>query len=338
MRAAIIGLGCIAPVHYQAIERAGGSVTALCDIDVAARENFARLTGTRAPFYSDYREMLRCAQADVVHICTPHYLHAPMVIDALRAGFHVLCEKPLCIREEDLPSIRAAQAESGRQLAVCLQNRYNQSNLAARELLGGRPAGAGVGTVVWARGAAYYQSGAWRGRWDTEGGGVMINQALHTLDLLLWFMGVPDSVIATIENRAHRGVIEVEDTASALFRYADGRSFQFYATTASGADFPVQVMLAAADGTRIVAANDTLTVNGQIRPSPAGTLRYGKDVWGDGHAALVADYYRHIEEGRPFPIGYAAGAAVLRAILAMYRSKGQEVPLGTDEKEETPCK
>ena len=337
MKAAIIGLGSIAPVHYQAVERAGGAVVALCDIDPEKRENFARLTGSRAPLYADYREMLAKETPDVVHICTPHYLHAPMVIDALRAGFHVLCEKPLCIREEDIAPIRAAAADSGRQVAVCLQNRYNQSNLAARDLLGGRAAAAGFASVVWARSADYYHSGVWRGRWDTEGGGVMINQALHTLDLMLWFMGMPESVIATTENRHLSGVIEVEDTASALFRYADGRVFSFFATTASGADFPVQVMLRAADGTRIVAANDTLTVNGEIRPSPAGTLRYGKDVWGDGHAALVADYYRHLEEGRPFPIGTEAGAGVLRAILAMYRSHGREVRLAADTKEETPC-
>ena len=155
----------------------------------------------------------------------------------------------------------------------------------------------------------------------------MINQALHTLDLLLWLMGQPETVQADIANRHLSGVIEVEDTASALFRFADGRAFTFYATTASAADFPVQVMVATQGGQTIVAANDTITINGKIRPSDSGEIRYGKDVWGDGHAKLITDFYTSIQESRPFAIDGREGARVVRAILAMYRSQGREEKL-----------
>lgn len=327
MRSAIIGLGAISGVHYQAILRAGGEIVAACDNDEARLEAFREKTDCPAALYTDYKEMLEREHPDVVHICTPHYLHAEMTIAALRAGCNVLCEKPLCIREEDIEPILTAERESGKQLAVCLQNRYNQSNLEVVRLLGGRPAGAGFGNVVWNRGAAYYASGAWRGKWATEGGGVMINQALHTLDLLIWFMGMPDSVIAEIETRRLAGVIEVEDTASALFRYADGRMFNFYASNASGADFPVQVMVENAEGKKITAMNDLLAVNGEIQPFAMDVDHGGKSVWGAGHASLVGDFYDCIQNERPFPINGQEGAKVVRAILAMYRSHGKETPL-----------
>lgn len=327
MRAAIIGLGCISTTHYGAIGRAGGEVAAICDHDPAAIEAFRTKTGCRAEAYTDWHALLAAPGLDVVHICTPHYLHAEMTIAALRTGHHVLCEKPLCITEEELPLVLAAERESGRLLGVCHQNRYNESNLAVHALLQKDPALSGFGTVVWDRGAAYYASGPWRGRKESEGGGVMINQALHTLDLLLWLMGQPESVQADVANRHLRGVIEVEDTASALFRYADGRCFNFFATTASRADMPVQIMLGTQSGQTIVAANDTLTVNGNIRPSDSGSIRYGKDVWGDGHAKLVADFYTCIREGRPFAINGQEGGRVVRAILAMYRSLGREEKL-----------
>ncbi len=324
MKAAIIGLGAIAPVHAQAIRRAGGHIVAVCDIDKDQAARFRERAACDAPLFPDYRALLSSTDADVVHICTPHYLHAEMILAALQSGRHVLCEKPLCIREQDIPRILHAEKESGKKLGVCLQNRYAASNLAARALAGDSPRAA-FGSVVWERGVAYYRSGPWRGRWETEGGGVMINQALHTLDLLLWIMGMPDTVIASTENRHLNGEIEVEDTASALFRFRDGRSFNFFATTAGGADMPVQITVCG-NGHTITATPDTLTCDGNVQHTAAGKP-IGKTVWGDGHADLVADFYDAIRSARPFAIDGAEAAKVVRAILAMYRSAGREVPL-----------
>ena len=320
MKAAIIGLGAIAPVHAQAIRRAGGHIVAVCDIDKDQAARFRERAACDAPLFPDYRALLSSTDADVVHICTPHYLHAEMILAALQSGRHVLCEKPLCIREQDIPRILHAEKESEKKLGVCLQNRYAASNLAARALAGDSPRAA-FGSVVWERGVAYYRSGPWRGRWETEGGGVMINQALHTLDLLLWIMGMPDTVIASTENRHLNGEIEVEDTASALFRFRDGRSFNFFATTAGGVQITV-----CGNGHTITATPDTLTCDGNVQHTAAGKP-IGKTVWGDGHADLVADFYDAIRSARPFAIDGAEAAKVVRAILAMYRSAGREVPL-----------
>ena len=328
MKSAIVGLGAIAPTHYDAITRAGGEVVAICDTDGAQAERFRAKTGCAAPLFPSLKEMLCAGGFDVLHICTPHYLHAEMVTDALTAGYHVLCEKPLCIKEEDIPRILEAEKKSGRRLGVCLQNRYNAANLEARRLSEG--ARAGFGTVVWERNEGYYASGSWRGKWETEGGGVMINQALHTLDLLIWMLGMPKSVQATCENRHLGGVIEVEDTASALFTYEDGRCFNFYATTAGGADMPVQITLAG-NGHTVTATPDTLTLDGHAVEKEGGHAKIGKDVWGDGHAKLVADFYRSVEEDTPFAIDGEEGAKVVRAILAMYRSSGKETLLTKGE-------
>lgn len=327
MRVAIIGLGCISGVHYKAISRTDATLVAVCDNDERKLAAFRERTADPATPYTNYKEMIEKEHPDVVHICTPHYLHAEMVLYALRAGCNVLCEKPLCIREEDIAPILQAEKESGKKLGICLQNRYNESNREVVRLLGGQPARAAFGNVVWNRDASYYASGEWRGKWATEGGGVMINQALHTLDLVLWFMGTPKTVQADIATRRLAGVIEVEDTASALFRYEDGRMFNFYAATASGADFPVQVMLETADRKKITVANDLLSVNGEVVSFAQDIDHGGKHVWGDGHTALVADFYDAIENDRPFAIDGEQGAGVVRAILAMYRSKGEEVAL-----------
>ncbi|MBQ8173975.1 MAG: Gfo/Idh/MocA family oxidoreductase [Clostridia bacterium] len=326
MKAAIIGLGCISVLHRPAIALAGGELVAVCDNDKAKLDRFAA-KGGKATMYTDYRDMLAREQLDVVHICTPHYLHAEMIIDALRAGCNVLCEKPLCIREEDIDRILAAEAESGRQLAVCHQNRYNQSSVEALRLISESPAVSGFGYVVWNRDAAYYASGDWRGKWDTEGGGVMINQALHTLDLMLLLMGDPDTVQATCENRRLSGVIEVEDTASALFRYADGRMFNFYASNANAADFPVEMVLRTADKRTLTLTGATLAVDGEAASFSHGKIEGGKSEWGNGHEALISDFYSCIRENRPFPINGKEGARVVRAILGMYRSNSEEIPL-----------
>ena len=155
----------------------------------------------------------------------------------------------------------------------------------------------------------------------------MINQALHTLDLMLLLMGTPDTVTATCENRRLAGVIEVEDTASALFRYADGRLFSFFATNCSGADFPVQMVLRTEDKKTITLTSATLSVNGESSAFSHDKTEGGKRVWGNGHEALIADFYASIRENRPFAVNGEEGARVIRAILAMYRSHGKEIPL-----------
>jgi predicted dehydrogenase len=321
-RVALVGCGAIHKNHINGILAAGHTVCALCDIEEARAQDAASLLeGARV--YTDYETMLDAEQPDAVHICTPHYLHAKMSIAALGRGINVLCEKPLCINRTELERVMAAAEASSAQIGVCHQNRYEPYFLELKKRAGENPAGA-LGVVAWNRDADYYASGEWRGKWLTEGGGVMINQALHTLDLLQWIGGEPVCVTAHIANDHLKNEIEVEDTATALFETADGRRLNLFATTACGANFPAQLHVKSQDGRRLYADTKLLTENGEsIRVENGDGEQIGKAVWGRGHALLIGDFYRCVATGEHFPIDAAEGAKVIRLILSMYESNGK---------------
>ena len=321
-RVAVVGCGAIHKNHINGILASGHKICALCEIDEArARATAAELEGVR--IYTDYEAMLDAERPDAVHICTPHYLHAKMSIVALERGINVLCEKPLCINRTELERVIAAASASKAQLGVCHQNRYEPKFLELKKRAGENPAGA-LGVVAWQRDADYYASGEWRGKWLTEGGGVMINQALHTLDLLQWIAGEPVRVTAHIANDHLKDEIEVEDTATALFETADGRRLNFFATTACGVSFPAQLHVKSQDGRKLYADTKLLTENGEpVCVEDQDSEQIGKAVWGRGHARLISDFYRCVATGEHFSIDAVEGGKVIRLILSMYESNGK---------------
>ena len=325
MKIAIVGIGVIAKVHINALQALKENIAGLCDIDKPKAEEVARQFGLACPIFENYSEMLQTLRPDAVHICTPHYLHADMIIEALGRNIHVLCEKPLCIREEDIGRILATEASSKATLGVCFQNRYNPTNQYVKKLLETTKLKGAHGSVVWKRTVDYYRSADWRGKKATEGGGVMINQAIHTLDLLQWFSGEPKQVTAHISTMTLGDVIEVEDTANALF---DGDvPFSIFATVSSGCDHPVCIQLRTEDKKSItlrphsVLVNDTLVFSEEQQP-----VR-GKDCYGNSHGRLFSDFYECIRQNRPFPINGTEGAKAVRLILAMYQSQGKPTPI-----------
>lgn len=326
MRVAIIGLGAISVNHIFALKKANQEIVAICDIDEKKAIDANLREGLNAKVYTDYKEMLGVEKVDSVHICTPHYLHAEMIIYALSKNINVLCEKPLAINLEQLSEIKKAVSSSSAVLGVCQQNRYNLSSVKVKELIEGEEVISASGQLVWDRDEAYYKSGEWRGKWSTEGGGVMINQALHTLDLLQWFTGFPKYVTAKISNDSLKGVIEVEDTAYGLFELESGARFTMTATNASKYSFPVQIMLATKSKEIIILDNNTLMVNGEI-VKEEGKEVVGKAVWGASHTTLVKDYYDKLKSGEKFPIDFSEAEKVVKLILAMYRSKGEKIEI-----------
>ena len=136
--------------------------------------------------------MLDAEHPDIVHVCTPHHLHAPMAIECLRRGVHVLLEKPVATTVADGEAVVRAAEASTATVGVCFQNRFNPTVRAIRDLLDAGTLGdllGGRAAVTWFRDESYYEARPWRGRWAESGGGVLINQAIHTLDLLQWFLG-----------------------------------------------------------------------------------------------------------------------------------------------------
>lgn len=319
MKIAIVGLGVIARVHAAALREQGKEIYAVCDID-----SERLLAYPEALHFTDYETMLKEAKPDIVHICTPHYLHAQMVISALEKNIHVLCEKPLCIHKEEIAAILNAEAHSNALLGVCQQNRYKKSSIFVKNYLADKNCIGGYGTLVWERDDAYYRSGAWRGKWATEGGGTLINQALHTMDILQWMLGMPEAVAASISNLHSEPAVEVEDNAVCLF---DGKTrISLLATTGAGINLPVEVVLKTEDETiRII--NDTVLINDKQVDFKEDAKVFGKDCYGVGHTPLIADFYDCIESGRPFQLNGAEAAKVIRMILACYESKGKKIPI-----------
>ena len=324
-RVAVIGCGEIAANHVAAILASGNKICALCDVDPAQAEKLVkRMELSDVPFYTDYRTLLDEQKPDAIHVCTPHDLHAPISIAALERNVHVLCEKPLCISLEQPEELRVAMSKTQAQLGVCQQNRYEPSMLRLKEMTKVGISGA-FAFVVWKRDEKYYRSGAWRGTVAHEGGGVMINQALHTLDMMQWVCGFPTHVTAHVSNDFLRDVIEVEDTASASFTLPDGTRMQFFATTAGSADFPVQLQIKLKTGEMIEAQNKLFAVNNKLTLSNDEIVEIGKQVWGTGHKRLVRHFYECLASGEHFPIDLEEASKVVRLILAMYRSNGENI-------------
>jgi predicted dehydrogenase len=235
VRFGVIGLGNMGSAHAPWCARDGGRdvcLGAVCDIVEEKAARFGR--ELKVPHFADAAAMMDSGLIDAVIIATPHYWHGPLAIGAARRKLHVLCEKPL---ESRVGVARAMVAECRKNrvaLGVVLHHRTRAIMRRMKQLV----AGGAVGEVFrvemicssWFRTQAYYDSGAWRGTWDGEGGGVLINQAPHHLDLFQWIGGMPKRILGMVHTRAHR--IEVEDTANFLCDYGAGKVGYLYATTA----------------------------------------------------------------------------------------------------------
>ena len=324
MRVGIIGLGAISPLHIRAILNRGQKITAICDVDSEKRQKVNAGFGLNAEEYGDYNALLASGKVDVVHVCTPHYLHAEIICAALGANVHVLCEKPLAINFEQLNDIEKAVKNSSATLGVCFQNRYNASVLYLKEFFKGKEITAATANLVWQRDEKYYASGAWRGKKQYEGGGVMINQAIHSLDLLQWICGMPETVIAHCSNNSLQGVIDVEDTAYGLFSLKNGGNFVINATNAAKNCFTIISMFHAGDDT-VELSGDNLIVNGKFVTKSDGAPIFGKEEWGVGHDKLIKEFYNCLENGKKFPIDFYEASKTVKLILKMYQSNGEKV-------------
>ena len=320
VRTAVIGCGDVSVVHLAAIAKLPGvELVAVCDPDPD------RTRHLRVPAFTDHLQLLKIVRPDVVHICTPHDQHVPVAIDCLDAGVAVLLEKPVAatVAEADR-LIAAAGRNPGVRIGVCLQNRYNATSRAARELLRSAEVTGASATVLWHRDPAYYRARPWRGRRAESGGGVLINQAIHTLDLLEWLVGEVTAIRGQVGRYALDGVIDVEDTAAAVLDHAGGARSVFFATVANATDAPVTIEIVTAKATLLIRGDLTVThADGRTEvvaePVPSAG---GRSYWGASHELLITDFYRTLADPEPFWISPAEGARALRLIDRLYRQEG----------------
>lgn len=326
MKIGIVGIGAIAPLHIKALQSCGQEIVALCDIETDRCLNANDKFGIHANVYDDFEKMLNCEYLDAVHICTPHYIHAQMICKALDMEINVLSEKPVAINDEQLSEIEDAVNHSSAQLGVCFQNRYNESVLYIKEYFKDKQIRSAYANLTWCRDERYYSSGKWRGTWEQEGGGVMINQAIHSLDILQWLCGMPTELLAHVSNNSLKDKIEVEDTAFGLFRLENGGNFVIHATNAAKSSFPVYMAFNSGSDTVELSA-DNIIINGKFVTKENGTPIFGKTEWGSGHATLIQEFYTCLKNGKKFPVDFYQARNAVRLIAKMYESNGNIIKI-----------
>lgn len=312
----IVGYGAIGPIHAAALEKVKNArLYAVCDCD---EERILRCTEKYdVVTYTDFGEMLNDENIDSVHICTPHYLHFDMVRKALEKNKEVVCEKPLAMDNEQFEKM--LKLPGVEKVAVCFQNRLNTCVLKMKELLASGKMGEVLGVrglLTWIRDKAYYDTDEWRGKWETEGGGVLINQAIHTLDLMGYFTGGFKSLKAVMNNFSLEDIIEVEDSFMASLRTNADAKAVFFATNAFSSNSTPDIQVVCEKGT-LHYTDDKLFLDDEMLCHDV-TAEGEKAYWGTGHIALLKEYYDH---GKYFTVFDSANT--MKTVFAMYESAGQ---------------
>lgn len=223
MRTGVIGCGKVGDFHARAYATLPDSeFRAVCDANEDRAREFATRYGVN--YYTDVAVMVRSEGLDVVSVCTPHPLHANPAVAAAECGCNVMVEKPLASTLKDCDAIIEAGERNHVTVGTMVQRRFYRPCMRLREAIQdgkiGKPI-LGMVTMLGWRDEAYYKSDSWRGTWNGEGGGVLVNQAPHQLDLLLWYMGDVEEVYGVWRNLNHP-YIEVEDTAVAVVKFKNG--------------------------------------------------------------------------------------------------------------------
>jgi UDP-N-acetyl-2-amino-2-deoxyglucuronate dehydrogenase len=336
---AIVGCGVIGPMHALAIsELPAARVAAVCDIDAAKARALAERCGAEA--YTDYAAMLLRRDVDVVVVATPSGLHADMGIAAARSGKHVIVEKPMDVSLAKADSLTAACREAGVKLSVMSQHRFDPAVEALRQAVAASELGAlnfGAAHTKWWRAQEYYDSADWRGTRALDGGGALINQSIHYVDLLQYIMGPVAEVSAYAANRVHVR-IEVEDVVLAAVKFKSGALGLIEGNTAAFPGLVTRLDIYGTDGL-VVIENDLVKEwrlrSGAACPAAAdsGTVIAGTssaNIWHISHRRQIQDMIDAIRQDRLPRVDGAEGRKPLEIVLAVYESArtGKPVRLG----------
>ncbi|MCH4058020.1 MAG: Gfo/Idh/MocA family oxidoreductase [Lactobacillaceae bacterium] len=291
MNFGIIGCGSIAAVHAEAIKNIkNANLVACCDIDINKGKYFAKTHFCR--FYASFQELLQDDTIDVVTIATPHFLHAKMAIMALNNKKNVICEKPMAINMDEAQDVIEAIKNSDCQYTVCYQNRFNPAMIELKKKISNSQLGqlhGASGIVTWHRDANYYNSTNWKGRWSTEGGGVLINQAIHTIDEIYWLAGMPAKIKGKIMTSSLDDTIEVEDSAMATGLLPNSIPIVIFASNDYSSD-PQPQMMFDFELAKIKLSANSLYINNEPVLINRQKPKVGKNYWGIGHQKLFETF------------------------------------------------
>lgn len=299
-RVGIIGCGRISVMHAEALKALDCvDFVACCDVKPDRAQATAKKYGLNA--YTSYEQMIAAENLDCVHICLPHYLHAKTAIYAFEHGLNVLSEKPMDIDYASAERAVEVAKRENKLYGVIFQCRYNNSAVLVKNALDSGKLGKIISarsTLTWTRPDEYYSESDWKGTWDKEGGGVIIDQAIHSIDLVNWLVNsTPQSVSVSMANRGHK-IVCVEDSAEGLITYKNGVKYGFYCMNNYGCDEPIEIRLFCEKGKVVFGYDDAfITYNDgttEEAHQDANVADYdgAKDYWGFQHERQITQFYK----------------------------------------------
>lgn len=324
MKAAIVGFGTISIVHIDAIaSNPGMELVAICDIN----EELAAKVPAGVKFYTDYKKMCEEVKPDVVHNLLPHYLHYPVTKELVEMGFNVFCEKPIALNSKEAEQFCALEkAHPEVKIGVCLQNRMNETTEALKEIIESGEYGKIIGIrgfVPWRRGKEYYDAQPWRGKWKYAGGGSMINQSLHTLDLLYFLGGDIERLHAVVGQTNEYHQVEVEGDVIARLEFANGANGLFFATNNNWTNESVQIRVAMEKGIFHIEDNTLCRIEKdgtRTLVCKAPKLEGIKFYYGASHTRLIARFYEAVKNNTDDYIHISEGAMIVKLMDSIFRS------------------
>lgn len=340
VKVAVIGTGGMGTGHIEGITKnvEEAELVAVCDIDKKVADEKAWMYD--APAFYDHKSLIKAGIADAVTIATPHYFHPPIAIDAFKAGLHVLSEKPIGVTVKAADKMLSAAEKSGLVFGVMYQHRTRGVMQAMKRLVdSGKLGRIYRATMIEThfRTQAYYDSAGWRATWKGEGGGVLLNQAPHGIDIFTWLMGLPEKLQAVTRTWRHN--IEVEDEASALVWWPNGATGYYHTSTAEAPG--TDMMEIAGDKGKIIFRNGKLAFY-EIEPDVDSFCNDAGIMWGSpeakdvpveiedrptGHSEIIRNWARAILYGEELLSPGAEGIRSLEFINAVILSGATGKPV-----------
>lgn len=329
LKFAIIGCGVIAPSHGDAISKIeDAELYAVCDIIKEKADSFGKRYGVNHVYY-DYKELLKDPDIDVVNVCVPSGLHGEITMAAAKAGKHIVCEKPMEITEEKMSKVIEVVRESKVKMQCVFQRRTMPEAMAVRNLISEGK----LGKIVMAsaylkyyRDQAYYNSAGWRGTWELDGGGALMNQGVHGVDLLIWMVGEKVEKVFSRAGTLARN-IAVEDTAVALLEFENGGYGVIEGATTVYPGLETRFEIHGEKGTVIFSDSgierwDFIDEN---VPKPERGVKLGgssdpADISSYGHLVQIKDLIEAIKQDKEPIVPPEEGRKAVDLIRAIYKS------------------
>ncbi|WP_312692804.1 Gfo/Idh/MocA family protein [Caproiciproducens sp.] len=329
LRIAIIGCGRISTSYADAFRKLENMID-VCyavDTDIDRAKSFAEQF--HCEYTADYEDLIG-KNIDVVHLCLPHYLHPALAIWAMKAGINVLVEKPVAITLQDADKMIDVQKQTGVQLGVIFQTRYNKGVQTIKRLIAENKLGKISGArsyLTWTRPDSYYEESNWKGTWDKEGGGVLIDQAIHSIDRVRYILGSDvEWIEGSIHNYRHE-MIKVEDTAEAVVKFKNGCLYNLYACNLYTDNSPITIEFHGEKGRAgLIQDMGFIDLDGmytEIR-NTHDEVKVGPDYWGSCHDVQIRDFYESVLNDTKVSVDGTEGRKTLEIIKGIYLSSQQK--------------